>query len=217
RQSTQRGSCRDRRGGRRRLRRRGGARPAGGNRAGDRVGGGGRRGRHRGQGTRAGPGVRRPHDPVRRPGGGAGGAPKSEDACMIPLPISLLAGLGQVHAREDQFTGVQVDSRRLAPGDLFVAVGRGSEFLDDALSRGAAATLVPDDAFAVLGRIAREVRDRSNARVVGITGSMGKTSTKDILAALCAPAARTIAAEASFNNEIGVPLTLCPLEAATEV
>ena len=136
---------------------------------------------------------------------------------MIPLPISLLAGLGQVHAREDQFTGVQVDSRRLAPGDLFVAVGRGSEFLDDALSRGAAATLVPDDAFAALGRIAREVRERSNARVVGITGSMGKTSTKDILAALCAPAARTVAAEASFNNEIGVPLTLCRLDTETEV
>src|SRR5439155_11478472 len=46
---------------------------------------------------------------------------------------------------------------------------------------------------------------------------MGKTSTKDILAALCAPAARTIAAEASFNNEIGVPLTLCRLEPDTEV
>jgi UDP-N-acetylmuramoyl-tripeptide--D-alanyl-D-alanine ligase len=53
--------------------------------------------------------------------------------------------------------------------------------------------------------------------VVGITGSMGKTSTKDLLAALCAPAARTIAAEASFNNEIGVPLTLCRLEPETEV
>jgi UDP-N-acetylmuramoyl-tripeptide--D-alanyl-D-alanine ligase len=46
---------------------------------------------------------------------------------------------------------------------------------------------------------------------------MGKTSTKDILAALCAPVARTVAAEASFNNEIGVPLTLCRLEAETEV
>ena len=57
----------------------------------------------------------------------------------------------------------------------------------------------------------------ARARVVGITGSMGKTSTKDILAALCAPSARTIAAEASFNNEIGVPLTLCRLEADTEV
>ena len=46
---------------------------------------------------------------------------------------------------------------------------------------------------------------------------MGKTSTKDILAALCAPVARTIAAEASFNNEIGVPLTICRLEPDTEV
>src|SRR6185312_15327513 len=54
-------------------------------------------------------------------------------------------------------------------------------------------------------------------KVVGITGSTGKTSTKDILAALCAPVARTVAAEASFNNEIGVPLTLCRLEPDTEV
>ncbi len=136
---------------------------------------------------------------------------------MIPLPISLLAGLGQVQARGDHFTGVQVDSRRVVPGDLFVAVGRGSEFVEDALGRGAAAALVPDDAFAALATIGSGVRKRSEARVVGITGSMGKTSTKDILAALCMPAARTIAAESSFNNEIGVPLTLCRLEADTEV
>jgi UDP-N-acetylmuramoyl-tripeptide--D-alanyl-D-alanine ligase len=136
---------------------------------------------------------------------------------MIPLPISLLAGLGQLHARTDEFAGVQVDSRRVTQGDLFVAVGRGCDYLDDALAHGAAATLLPDDAFAALAHIAREVRDRSQARVVGITGSMGKTSTKDILAALCTPAARTIAAEASFNNEIGVPLTLCRLEPDTEV
>ncbi|TML50576.1 MAG: UDP-N-acetylmuramoyl-tripeptide--D-alanyl-D-alanine ligase, partial [Actinobacteria bacterium] len=60
-------------------------------------------------------------------------------------------------------------------------------------------------------------RDRASARVVGITGSMGKTSTKDLLAALCAPSARTIANEGNFNNEIGVPLTLCRLEPDTEV
>jgi len=112
---------------------------------------------------------------------------------------------------------VQIDSRRIGRGDLFVAVGEGAGFLDDALARGAAATLVPDDAFAALAHIARAVRDRSSARVVAITGSMGKTSTKDILAALCAPSARSIAAEASYNNEIGVPLTLCRLEQDTEV
>jgi UDP-N-acetylmuramoyl-tripeptide--D-alanyl-D-alanine ligase len=136
---------------------------------------------------------------------------------VIPLPTALLDQLGQVETRSDTFTGVQVDSRRILPGDLFVAVGRGSEFTGDALARGAAATLVPHDAFAALADIARRVRERSTARVVGITGSMGKTSTKDILFALCAPVARTIAAEASFNNEIGVPLTLSRLEPDTEV
>jgi UDP-N-acetylmuramoyl-tripeptide--D-alanyl-D-alanine ligase len=119
--------------------------------------------------------------------------------------------------RADRFTGVQVDSRRIVPGDLFVAVGKGTDFLDDAVANGAVATLVPEDAFSALARLGGAVRERSSARVVAITGSMGKTSTKDILAALCTPTARTIAAEASYNNEIGVPLTLCRLEEDTEV
>jgi len=136
---------------------------------------------------------------------------------MIPLPTDVLSGFGRVDVRAPEFTGVHVDSRRVAPGDLFVAVGGGSDFLDDAVERGAAATLVPDDAHAALAHIGAEVRRRSDARVVGITGSMGKTSTKDILAALCMPSARTVAAEASYNNELGVPLTLCRLEHDTEV
>jgi len=136
---------------------------------------------------------------------------------VIPLRVDELPPLGELDAHAEEITGVQVDSRRVEHGDLFVAVGRGAEFRNEALVRGAAATLLPDrpfEAFAALGSL---VRDRSNARVVGITGSTGKTSTKDILAALCAPAARTVAAEASFNNEIGVPLTLCRLEPDTEV
>jgi len=136
---------------------------------------------------------------------------------LIPLRVDELPRLGELDAHADEITGVQVDSRRIEHGDLFVAVGRGAEFRNEALGRGAAATLLPDrpfEAFAALGSL---VRDRSDARVVGITGSTGKTSTKDILAALCAPAARTVAAEASFNNEIGVPLTLCRLEPDTEV
>jgi UDP-N-acetylmuramoyl-tripeptide--D-alanyl-D-alanine ligase len=136
---------------------------------------------------------------------------------VIPLETALLAELGDAESAASAFTGVQVDSRRIAAGDLFVAVGRGAEYLDDARAHGAVATLVPSDAFGALAHIAAAVRDRSSARVVGITGSMGKTSTKDILAALCMPVARTIAAEASYNNEIGVPLTLCRLEPDTEV
>jgi UDP-N-acetylmuramoyl-tripeptide--D-alanyl-D-alanine ligase len=114
-------------------------------------------------------------------------------------------------------TGVQIDSRRVEPGDLFVAIGRGVEYHGEALARGAAAVLVPEDAFAALGAIGRAVRDRSSARVVAITGSTGKTSTKDILAALCRPLVATVAAEAGHNNEIGLPLTLTRIEPETEV
>jgi UDP-N-acetylmuramoyl-tripeptide--D-alanyl-D-alanine ligase len=136
---------------------------------------------------------------------------------VIQLETTMLAELGRVESRAPEFSGAQVDSRRIAAGDLFVAIGRGEAFIADALEHGAAATLVPDDPFTALAAIGRAFRDRSGARVVGITGSMGKTSTKDILAALCMPSARTIAAEASYNNEIGVPLTLCRLEQDTEV
>ena len=136
---------------------------------------------------------------------------------MIPLRVEELPQLGRLDARADTITGVQVDSRRIEPGDLFVAVRGGVDFLEAALERGAAATLVPEHPFEAMAALGSLVRDRSAARVVGITGSTGKTSTKDILAALCATAARTVAAEESYNNEIGVPLTLCRLEPDTEV
>jgi len=114
-------------------------------------------------------------------------------------------------------TGVEIDSRRVSPGDLFVAVGGGVSFLDDARSRGAAATLVPDDEFAALAAIGGAVRARSSAQVVAITGSVGKTSTKDILAALLRPHVRLVAAEAGYNNEIGLPLTLARIEPDTQI
>ena len=114
-------------------------------------------------------------------------------------------------------TGVEIDSRRIGPGDLFVALGRGAEFALDARRHGAAATLVPDDGFAAMAALGRLVRDRSGARVVAVTGSSGKTSTKDILAALCRPVARSVAAEGGHNNEIGLPLTLTRIEDDTEI
>jgi len=137
---------------------------------------------------------------------------------VIPLALAEVRELvaGELDG-EGPITGVQIDSRRIRPGDLFVAVGRGAEYLADARTAGAAATLVPGDEHAALAALGGAVRGRSAAAVVGITGSTGKTSTKDILAALCAPHRRTVAAEASFNNELGVPLTLCRLEPDTEV
>lgn len=133
------------------------------------------------------------------------------------MPLDAIRGLGLLEADADEVTGVQVDSRRVAPGDLFVALGAGAAYLDDARDRGAAATLVPDDGFAALAAIGRAVRARSEARVVAITGSVGKTSTKDILTALLRPHVRVVAAEDGFNNEVGLPLTLCRAEPDTEV
>jgi UDP-N-acetylmuramoyl-tripeptide--D-alanyl-D-alanine ligase len=125
--------------------------------------------------------------------------------------------LGRLEGDAEAVTGVDVDSRRIRPGDLFVAVPGGEAHLEDARARGAAATLVPDDAFAALAALGSAVRARSDARVVAITGSVGKTSTKDILAALLRPHVRTVAAPRGFNNEVGLPLTLCLIEPETEV
>jgi UDP-N-acetylmuramoyl-tripeptide--D-alanyl-D-alanine ligase len=140
---------------------------------------------------------------------------------VIPLELDTVADLvsGQLDRAgwTDEITGVQVDSRRIDEGDLFLALGDGADYRKHAFARGAAATLVPDDPFEALAALAGAVRDRSDARFVAITGSMGKTSTKDILAAICASQARTVAAERSFNNEIGVPLTVCRVEPDTEI
>ena len=138
---------------------------------------------------------------------------------MIPLPLAELAPLGRVEAAPwaVEVTGVRVDSRLVEEGDLFVAIGPGADYVKHAFARGAAAVLVPGDAHGALAALGRAVRDRSGARIVAVTGSVGKTSTKDLLGAMCAVSARTIAAEHGFNQEIGVPLTVCRIEPDTEV
>ena len=140
---------------------------------------------------------------------------------MIPIALDEIEGLapGRLERSRgaERVTGVSIDSRRIEPGDLFVAVGGGVDFVKPALEAGAAAALIPEDAFGALGALGRTVRERSSAKVVAVTGSTAKTSTKDILGALCAPHARTVVAEGSQNNEIGLPLTLCRLDEDTEV
>jgi UDP-N-acetylmuramoyl-tripeptide--D-alanyl-D-alanine ligase len=124
-------------------------------------------------------------------------------------------GLGGLHG-DGEIAAIKADSREVGPGDLFIAVNAGVEFVDDARARGAA-TLVPDDQEAALAALASLVRSKSDARVVAVVGSAGKTTTKDILGALCAPHASTIWADRSLNNEIGLPLTVCRLEPETEI
>ncbi|PZQ49846.1 MAG: UDP-N-acetylmuramoyl-tripeptide--D-alanyl-D-alanine ligase [Rhodovulum sulfidophilum] len=123
-------------------------------------------------------------------------------------------------------TGVSIDTRSLLPGDLFVALTAardGHEFVAEALARGAAAALVsripegvaPDapllvvpDVLEGLRALGRAARARFRGRVVAVTGSVGKTGTKEMLRAALGAQGRTHAADKSFNNHWGVPLTL---------
>ena len=139
---------------------------------------------------------------------------------MIPLAWQEIAALELGELRGGEPGGgvdaIRADSRTVGPGELFVALNAGVAHVDDALARGAA-TLVPRDQEAALAALASLVRAKSDARVVTIVGSTGKTSTKDVLGALCAPHARAICAERSLNNEIGLPLTVLRLEPDTEI
>jgi UDP-N-acetylmuramoyl-tripeptide--D-alanyl-D-alanine ligase len=136
---------------------------------------------------------------------------------VIPLAWDEVATLGLgVLDGGGAITGIKADSRDIRPGDLFVALNTGVRFVDDARARGAA-TLVPDDQEAALSALASLVRSKSDAQVVAVVGSVGKTTTKDILGALCAPHAATVWPERSLNNEIGLPLTVCRLEPDTQI
>jgi len=142
----------------------------------------------------------------------------------VRLQLSRVAEVtgGSLHGHDVEVDGVTVDSRVTAPANLFVALRAdrdGHDFVADALDAGAAALLVdrpvdapsavvvPDTAVA-LRELAAHARHQLGARVVGITGSVGKTSTKDLTASVLARAHPTWASARSYNNEIGVPLTL---------
>lgn len=131
-------------------------------------------------------------------------------------------------------SGVSIDTRTLRPGELFVAlkdVRDGHDFVKAALEKGAAAALVsrvPEgvaedapllvvpDVLRALEDLGRAARARTKAKVVGITGSVGKTSTKEMLRAVLGGQGRVHAAEASYNNHWGVPLTLARMPEETE-
>jgi UDP-N-acetylmuramoyl-tripeptide--D-alanyl-D-alanine ligase len=134
---------------------------------------------------------------------------------------------------------VVIDSRQVGAGDLFVGLPGehvdGGRFAEQALAAGAWGVLVApshvqlqgqspelhaviaaDDPLVALGSLARAWRRELGAQVVGITGSTGKTSTKDLLAAMLAPRLRVVATHANLNTEIGLPLTILGAPEGTE-
>jgi UDP-N-acetylmuramoyl-tripeptide--D-alanyl-D-alanine ligase len=136
--------------------------------------------------------------------------------------------------RGESFKGGAFDSRIVQPGEVFFALRDqrdGHEFVADAFARGARAAVVeravpaPDDALLIevtqplhaLRRLAEALRDAHPIPAVGITGSVGKTTTKEATAAALGARLRVLRTAASFNNEIGVPLTFLRIEPTHEV
>lgn len=151
----------------------------------------------------------------------------SEVAQALDFPIA--EGFDQV-----EITSVSFDSRSLEPGALFIPlVGEndGHSYIQSAIDHGAVATLwqadhadlptlpaiVVEDSLQALQKLAKYYLMKINPKVVAVTGSNGKTTTKDMTAAILATTFNVQKTFANFNNEIGVPMTLLAMEPNTEV
>jgi UDP-N-acetylmuramoyl-tripeptide--D-alanyl-D-alanine ligase len=134
---------------------------------------------------------------------------------------------------ETVITGVSTDSRTIKPGDLFIALRGdkhdGHDHLYQVFENGAAAAIVDretndgmkvvrvDDTLKALGDLAQFWRNRFSVRVVAVTGSNGKTTTKDMIAALLSKKYRVLKTEGNFNNLIGLPHTVFKMDEKTQV
>jgi UDP-N-acetylmuramoyl-tripeptide--D-alanyl-D-alanine ligase len=133
-------------------------------------------------------------------------------------------------------SGVTIDSRKIEKGNLFIPFKGenvdGHRFVEDAISRGAAAALwqkdvpnppvhlpilIVEDTLVALQELARNYRQQLTIKVLGITGSNGKTTTKDMVASLLGQEFRVQKTEGNFNNHIGLPLTILRLKEETEI
>lgn len=163
---------------------------------------------------------------------------------MLTIPLREIQDAASVEIRgtlpaTTEFRWIERNSRELKPGDLFIAVQGerfdGHAFVGDAASKGALAALVrrdwadeqgdsvplplivADDPVAVLQQVAASRRDALGVSVIGITGSIGKTSTKEVVAAVVGQSFRTYRSPGNMNSELGLPLSLLEVEAGTEI
>jgi UDP-N-acetylmuramoyl-tripeptide--D-alanyl-D-alanine ligase len=135
---------------------------------------------------------------------------------------------GTLHGEDRGFDGVSTDTRSIGEGELFVALSGpnfdGNKFVNHAASKGAAGAVVSsltneavpqievEDTRLALGQLAAAWRNERTATVVGITGSNGKTTVKELIAACLSSVAPTLATEGNFNNDIGMPLMMARID-----
>jgi UDP-N-acetylmuramoyl-tripeptide--D-alanyl-D-alanine ligase len=143
---------------------------------------------------------------------------------MMRLSAVALWTRGRLQGADTEVTGFSIDTRTLRPGDLFVALPGehtdGHDFVAAAAQKGASAALVTrpvdaplpqvvvNDTQLALGDLASAVRAQRNVRVIGITGSNGKTTVKTLTASILSRHGRTHVNAGNYNNELGMPLTL---------
>lgn len=158
---------------------------------------------------------------------------------MMPIKLEDLARIveGRIAGGDPSqlVLNISTDSRTLQPGDLYVPLKGerfdGHDFIWEAVSRGAMGFLTSQsytreddlaiiqvrDCLAALQALAREVRNRSSYRTIGLTGSTGKTSTKDFLKSILARRFKVWATPKSYNNEVGLPLTILGADSQDEI
>ena len=144
------------------------------------------------------------------------------------LSFAAQATSGELHGVDGSFDGISTDSRSIREGELFIALSGpnfdGGKFVSHAKSKGAAgaivATLVSedlpqievDDTKLALGRLSAAWRDQQSLTIVGITGSNGKTTVKELVAACLSRVDATLATEGNLNNDIGMPLMMSRID-----
>ncbi len=149
---------------------------------------------------------------------------------IATLAQAAAAMQGVLHGEDRAFRGISTDTRTIREGELFFALQGpnfdGRDYVAAALGRGAAGAVVAgrtrddiaqikvDDARAALGRFGAAWRNQHDVTVIGVTGSNGKTTVKELVAACLARKAPTLATHGNLNNEIGLPLMLARIEAA---
>lgn len=160
---------------------------------------------------------------------------------MINKSLKTIANMLQLSLINDKFndisiSGVCIDSRKVQDGNLFIPIkgenSNGHSYIRNAIDNGCVASLwnrdepnppddigiiLVDDTLRALQSLAKAYRDSLDIKVIGISGSNGKTSTKDILAALLSVKYKTQKTPGNYNNELGVPLTILSLDEDCEV
>lgn len=149
---------------------------------------------------------------------------------MISTTLDWIAGKvdGSLQGENLEISSVSTDTRKIVAGDLFIALTGpnfdGHEFIQQAIDKGAIAAVVDhwvdasipqikvSDTKIALGKLGAAVKEEVNPRTVGITGSCGKTTVKEMVASILSCRGNVLATEGNFNNDIGVPLTLLRLD-----